>query len=292
MKMEFRVYQLTYSNDLTEGANELFRYLRSMSIVPGEHGFEYCITNEIDLDENIITFCFSEEHQSDTITIDDEKNSFIADVAPFINTMVAIDLQEKRMIVQNRDYPANNLNKHQTMTRMRVMLNEAFENVYNSVFNTLDIEREINDEELEHAFYNNRVSFLRMQISNANRNLLQHVEIFEDRLLNEKWVEGWNTDQSVTYEVILKAPGQGGEGDLRLSPIAISLLNVLGARIEQINIWDEEGNNEVLSRSSFSRFIIRGINHRTQVITCIDTISQEVYNRRQELRSFRATVEL
>ena len=292
MKMEFRVYQLTYADDLTVRANDLYQYLKDMSIVPGEHGFEYCITNEIDLDENIITFCFSEEHSPNTTTIDDEKNSIIADVAPFINTMAAIDLQEKRMIVQNRDYPANNLDKHQTMTRIRIMLNEAFQNVYNSVFNTISIEREMDDEELDEIFRNNRVSMLRVQITRNNRTLLETAEIFEDSSLNEKWIEGWNTDNSNIHEIILKAPGQGGEGDLRYSPIANSVLDLLGSRIMQMSIWDENEDNEVLSRSSFSRFIIRGINHRTQVITSIDTIAQEVYNRRQELRAFRATDEL
>jgi hypothetical protein len=292
MKMEFRVYQLLYSGDLTEKGEEFFQYLRNMSKIPGEFGFDYCITNEIDFNNNIITFCFSEEYEPDISSVDDDKNVFVPDVSPYINTLMAIDLQEKRMIVQNREYPANNLDKHQTMTRVGIMLNEAFEAVYNSVFNYLLTDREVQDEEFERIFNNFRISSLWIQIPNNLRFIPDNERIFEDELLNRKWIEGWNNDQSGVYEVLLKAPGKGGDGDLRYSPIAISLMKMLGKEVKQIDYWDDEGNHHQISRNSFRRFVINGINLRTQVITAIDRISSEVYNRRAELRSFVGTTEI
>ncbi|QOQ56877.1 hypothetical protein J6B42_10620 [Bacillus velezensis] len=290
--MEFRVYQLTYANDLTENGGALHEYLASMAKLPGEHGFEYCITSEIDYDDHVITFCFSEEFASDVSSVDDEKNIYTPDVAPYINTIMALDLREKRFLVQNRDYPANNLKKDLTMTRIRLMLNEAFENTYNSVFNTLDTDREVNENEFIHLFENNRVSALWVTIPNNYRVLPEHEQIFEDEAINRNWIEGWNNDHSKMHEILLKAPGRGGEGDLRHSPIAKSLLNMVGAYVKQINYWDENDKSHEVSRNSLMRFVVNGINIRSLPVTSIDRLSLEIRNRREELREFRASDEI
>lgn len=83
MQMDFLVYQLIFSGDLTEKGENLYRYLRDLAKIPGEHGFEYCITREIEYQNHIITGCLSEEYPPDINSVDDERNVYIPDVSPF-----------------------------------------------------------------------------------------------------------------------------------------------------------------------------------------------------------------
>ncbi len=69
------------------------------------------------------------------------------------------------------------------------------------------------------------------------------------------------------HEILLKAPGRGGEGDLRHSPIAKSLLNMVGAYVKQINYWDENDKSHEVSRNSLMRFVVNGINIRSLPVT-------------------------
>jgi hypothetical protein len=289
--MDFRVYQLTYPDDLTQQGQALYDYLRNVAKIPGEHGFEYCITNESGFNENIIVGCFSEEHSPNINSVDEEKNLYVPDVAPYINTFFAIDLQEKRMLIQHREYPAANLNRNQTLTRLSSILNAAFENIYNSVFNYIDTNREVNDDEFIEVFNNHRITLLRVKLFENGRLLRADAQIFDDEEVNRNWIEGWNMDASNMHEIVLKAPGRGGDGDLRESPLATSLLNLPIKEIVEINYWDEDGS-ETMSRTDFRKFRISGIDRYTLPITAIDAIENAVYNRRDEVRRFRAIRDL
>ncbi|MEZ2659299.1 hypothetical protein [Aneurinibacillus aneurinilyticus] len=291
MHMDFRVYQLTYPDDLTEQGQALYDYLRNVAKIPGEHGFEYCITNENGFNENIIVGCFSEEYAPNINSVDDDKNLYVPDVAPFLNTFFAIDLQEKRMLIQHRDYPAANLNRDQTLTRLSIILNAAFENIYNSVFNYIRTNREVNDDEFINVFNDHRITLLRVKLFENGRLLRADAEIFDNREINRNWIDGWNTDASNMHEIVLKAPGRGGDGDLRESPLAVSLINLPIKEIIEINYWDE-GGSETMSRTDFRKFRIRGIDRYTLPITAVDAIENAVYNRRDEVRRFRAIQDL
>lgn len=285
MQMDFRVYQLTYAGDLTAKGEQFYALLRNLSKVPGEFGFDYCITSEVDFDENIITGCLSEEHAPDINSVDEDRNTFVPDVAPYLNTLFAIDLQEKRMIVQHRDYPPSNLDRHQSMTRLGLLINSVFEEVYHSQFNYLTTHREVTDEDFLDIFHNNRITLLRVKLFDTGRFLPWDAEIFMDKELDNHWVEGWNSDESNMHEIVLKAPGRGGTGDLRESPIARSLLSLPRKEIMELNYWQEDGQ-ENMSRTDFKKFRIRGIDRHTQVISAIDTITREVYQRRAELNRY------
>lgn len=292
MHMDFRVYQLTYAGDLKEKGESLYGYLRDHAKIPGEHGFDFCITREIDFDENIITGCLSEEHPPNINSVDEDKNVYTPDVAPYMNTFFSIDLQEKRMLVQHRDYPANNLNRTQSMTRLRLLLNAAFQNVYHSEFNAIHTKRNVTDEDFIDAFNNYRVSKLRVKLFEKGRLLGTDNEIFEDKIVNKAWIQGWNSDESNMHEIILQAPGRGGDGDLRYSPIARTLWQLPVKEILEMNYWNESGGSETMSRTDFKKFRIRGINKDTQPITAIDAICSDVYSRRDEIREFKIIDEL
>ncbi len=119
---------------------------------------------------------------------------------------MAIDFQEKRLLVQNRDYPANTLNKQQTMTRVGLLLNEGFEKIYNSVFNYLDTDKQIFDNDFTPLFENNRVSLLWATIPNHGRFIPEGEKIFEDDTIdNQNWIKGWNSDESDVFEVLNKS---------------------------------------------------------------------------------------
>ncbi|WP_242491339.1 hypothetical protein [Bacillus cereus] len=263
-----------------------------MAKQPGEHRFEYCITNDIDYSNDIITFCLSEEYQSNISSVDDAKNAYVPEVSPYLSTCVALDLQEKRLLVQHRDYPPDNLSKDTNMTRLSLMLNQAFEFVCNAIFNYLDTSREADDEDFAHIFRHYRVTMLRVKLFETGRYISEDTQLFDNEVTDEHWKRGWAEDGSSMHEVIHKAPGRGGEGDLRESPIAKSLINLVRKDVMEINYWDYDGVSESLSRADFRRFSIAGINIHTLAITAIQTISNEVYNRRGEVRRFIATREL
>ncbi|AHZ16294.1 hypothetical protein ACSE5K_10200 [Bacillus velezensis] len=290
--MEFRVYQLTYANDLTEKTAELYEFLKNYGRKYGERDYYYTITNEIDEENHVITLCFSEEHDPIVNALDEENNSYAPDIEPCINTIMAFDLREKRFLVQNRDYPADNLKKETTMTRIGLIMEAAFQEVYNSEFNYLDTDREINEDTFRQAFERYRVSTLWVKIPGTRRFLYDYATIFSEDRLNRPWIEAWNADESGMHEILLKAPGKGGDGDLRNSPVAKSVMNMFGVEVKQLDFWDEEGKFHKISSSSLKRFNVKGIDHRTLVITAIQHTSLAIRNRRTELRDFVASSDL
>lgn len=290
--MDFRVYQVIFPDDLSQHGQQLFDYLRNTAKQPGEHGFEYCITSDVSYSNDVITFCLSEEYQANISSVDDQKNTFVPDVAPYLNTFVALDLQEKRLLVQHRDYPPNNLSKDQNMVRLSLLLSQTFAEVCNATFNYLDTTRLVDDEDFVNIFANYRITMLRVRLFDTGRYITQGTEVFNNTIINENWISGWELDESSMHEIILKAPGRGGEGDLRHSPIAKSLVNLVRKDIIEINYWDDDGVSESLSRNDFRRFSINGINTYTLPITAIETITNEAFNRRAETRRFIATRDL
>lgn len=287
--LDFKVYQVTAAIDLTSRGRELFNLLKSQNKFTGEQGLKFCITQELDFDENVITGCFSEEYLTNISSNDEDKATFVPEVEPYLNTFFAFDLQEKRIILENRRYPANNLKKDQTRIRLFTIIKDCFEEIYNAEFDYLNTHRNVDDDDFIHIFRTNRVSMLKVRLSTNGRLLSSSTKIFneDDELLNSKWVQGWNSDQSGMHEIILKAPGKGGDGDLSKSPIALSLLNLPVKEIVEINYWDENETSGTMSRTDLRRFRIEGINLHTLPISAISEISREVYLRRVELRSFK-----
>ncbi|MGX4583384.1 hypothetical protein [Paenibacillus chitinolyticus] len=286
MQMDFLVYQIIYAGDLTNNGDLIYQYLGNLAKMPGEHGFEYCITNEIDFRNNIISGCLSEEYPPDINSVDDEKNVYIPDVSPYLNTFFALDLQEKKMLIQHREYPAQNLDRHQTRVRLGSILNAAFNELLHVEYNYLNTNREITDEDFEEVFFENRVTLLRVKLFEDGRLLRDQSEIFEDPEVNARWIEGWNSDESHMHEIVLKAPGRGGDGDLRKSPLAITLLKIPNKEITELNYWTDVDGSTGMSRTDLRKFRIRGIHRHTQPITAIDVIATEIYNRRGELDRF------
>lgn len=292
--MDFKVYQVTYAGDLRPRGQQLFDYLRGLDKIRGEHGLHYCITQEVDFDENIITGCISEEYLPNINSVDEEKVSYVPEVDPYLHTFFAFDLQEKRILLQNRDYPANNLDKHQTRTRLFTTIKQGFEGIYNAEFDYVDTYRETNDEDFIAVFNEYRISFMRVKLFQQGRMLREGATIFEteNESLNPNWVEGWNSDASGMHEIILKAPGRGGDGDLRQSPIALSLINLPVKEIVELNYWNEDEISTSMSRTDSRRFRVEGVDLHTQPITGIAEISRAVYQRRDELRTFRLVADL
>lgn len=288
MNMDFLIHQLIYSGDLTTHGQRLYEYLKGLAKIPGEHGFEYCITSEIDYQNNFICGCLSEEYPPNINSVDDEKNVYVPDVSPYLNTFFALDLQEKRLLVQHRVYPARNLDRHQTLIRLSSVLKGAFETVCRSEFNYVSTNREVTEEEFEQVFYNNRITLMRVKLFPQGRLLRDSANIHEEKDLNTAWIQGWNSDESESYEIVLKAPGKSGVGDLRKSPIALSLLNLPVKEILELNYWDENDTSEKMARTDLKKFRIRGIDRHTQPITAIDHMLTDLRNRRDELRRFIA----
>lgn len=288
MQMDFKVYQLTYAGDLTKKGQTVYEYLRRLAKIPGEHGFEYCITSEVDYQSNLICGCLSEEYPPNINSVDDDRNVYVPDVSPYLNTFFVIDLSEKRLLVQHREYPAPNLDRHQTLVRLVSILKTGFERIYNAEFDYVDTNRDVTDEEFIDVFYNNRITLMRVKIFPHGRLLRDSASIFEDEHLNQTWIEGWNSDESEMHEILLKAPGRSGTGDLRESPIAISLLNLPVKEILELNYWNEDDSAEYMSRTDLKKFRVRGIDRHTQPITAIDHLLTDIRQRRHELRKFIA----
>ena len=288
MQMDFKVYQLIYAGNLTTRGELLYDYLRGLAKIPGEHGFEYCITSEIEYQNNFICGCLSEEYPPTINSVDEDKNVYVPDVSPYLNTFFVLDLQEQRMLIQHREYPAPNLDRHQSRVRLATILSSGFDHVYNAQFDYVDTNRDVTDDEFIEVFNQNRITLMRVKMFPQGRLLRENTAIFEEEKLNAAWIEGWNTDESETHEIVLKAPGRNGTGDLRRSPIANSLISLPVKEILELNYWDEDRGSESMSRTDLRKFRITGIDRHTQPITAIDHIINDLRNRRAELRRFVA----
>jgi len=288
MQMDFKVYQLNYAGDLNAGGERLFEYLRGLAKIPGELGFEYCITNEISYENNLICGCLSEEYPPNINSVDEEKNVYVPDISPYLNTYFVIDLQEQRFLVQHREYPANNLNRQQSLIRLSSLIQYGFQQIYNVEFDYVLTNREVTEQDFIDVFNENRITLLRVKVLPQGRLLSENTNIFAENNINESWVQGWNDDTSETHEILIKAPGRGGVGDLRRSPIARSLINLPVKEILELNYWTEEDGSESMSRTDLRKFRINGIDRHTQPITAIDHILTDLRNRRMEIRRFIA----
>ncbi len=100
----------------------------------------------------------------DINSVDDDKNAYVPILSPYLSTCVALDLQEKRLLVQHRVYPPDNLSKDTNMTRLSLMLSQAFESVCNAIFNYLDTTREADDEDFSYIIRHYRVTVLRVKL--------------------------------------------------------------------------------------------------------------------------------
>ncbi|WP_440960527.1 hypothetical protein ACN6KS_22510 [Paenibacillus nitricinens] len=288
MHMDFRLYQVIYAGDLTLNGQVLFEYLRGLAKIPGEHGFEYCVTSEIDYENDLICGCLSEEYPPNINSVDDDRNVYVPDVAPYLNTYFAIDLQEQRLLIQHREYPANNLSRQQALVRLATIIKGGFELAYGVEFDYVNTNREVTDDEFLEVFEQNRITLMRVKLYPQGRLLRDTAEIFEDEEINRIWIDGWNADESETHEMVLKAPGRGGAGDLRRSPIANSLINLPVKEILELNYWSDEDGAGSMSRTDLRKLRVQGIDRHTQPITAIDHLLIDLRNRRGEMRRFIA----
>ncbi|MED2941054.1 hypothetical protein P4282_00935 [Bacillus swezeyi] len=67
---------------------------------------------------------------------------------------------------------------------------------------------------------------------------------------------------------------------------------IISIIFEKLNYWGDKGGSETMARTDLKRFRIRGINKDSDPITAVNTISGEVYRRRDEIRQFRGIQDL
>ncbi|MEE4566811.1 hypothetical protein V2U94_04140 [Paenibacillus polymyxa] len=288
MYIDFDVFQISFSGDMIVHEDALLEKLKSMSRIPGEYGYDYCITKDIDSENHLICGCFSEEHPPITTSVNEEDLSYIPDeIPPYLNTYFAIDLREHRVLIQHRIYPAPTLKRDQTLIRLHGIIREAFEEVYGVQYLEVKTGRPVDDELFLDIFTNNRITYLDVRLYPHSK-IDGTINVFEDEELDKKWAQGWNKDSSDAHQIILKAPGKGKSGDLRESPIAKTLVKLNTKDILQINYWDANNQFGTLSRSGLERFRVSDIDKNTLTVTAIQHILVDIPSRREELRGFKA----
>lgn len=163
------------------------------------------------------------------------------------------------------------------------MINGGYQDIYGPAFDYVITNRDVSDDEFIEVFNQNRITSLRVKLFPQGRLLSRDAKIMGDLDLNSAWINGWNTDTSETYEVVLKAPGRGGVGDLRRSPLAVSLINVPVKEILELNYWSEEDGVGTMSRTDLRKLRVQGLDRRTQPITGIDRLLLDLRNRSLKL---------
>ncbi|MGG1639845.1 hypothetical protein ACIFQM_00840 [Paenibacillus sp. NRS-1782] len=287
MSMDFVVFQIGTADDLTPREGEFYKFLSNFPRQEEDRGLHFCITNDLSIQNSIITGNISQEHLPLTDSVDEEKAVYAPEDIPSLHTFFAIDLQEKFLLIQYRDYSPKTLDKDVTRNRLSRVLNAAFIEVYHQQINLIPTEKEYDEEELLRLFNEYRVSYLRVRIGEHRRLLRDEAKIFDDPSLNDNWIQAWNEDASNTNVIILKAPGQTGEGDLRTSPLAKTLLSIPSKDIEELIYWDRAGRQNKVNKSGFKRFKVNDIDLYTHPITAIDYISAQISQRRSEIELFR-----
>lgn len=287
MSMDFVVFQIATPDDLLEREREFMDFLANYPRQQEDRDLYFCITNDISTQNSIITGNISQEHLPLTDSVDEEKAVYEPEDTPSLHTFFAIDLQEKFLLLQYRDYSPKTLDKDITRNRLARVLNEAFLAVYFQQINLVPTEKEYNEEELLNLFNEYRVSYLRVRIGEHRRLIPNETTIFEETNLNNSWIQAWNSDESNTDVVILKAPGKTGEGDLRNSYLARTLLSLPSKDIEELIYWDRAGKQHKINKNGFKRFKLSDIDLYTHPITAIDYITTQITQRRDELELFR-----
>lgn len=283
--MDFKVMQLTMAENFTKKEREFAEYLRN-SPIGLEGNLEYGISNDVLLEDHIIVGCLTEEYNPRQFTMDQNKTVIpITNIDPFERTFFALDFATRMLLVEFREYPPDELDREQALQRLTSYLTRAFDSIYRVQFNYMNTIQPHTDDYFSHFIENFPVTMIRVKLGEVGRLLPRQNEVFIDPTLALNWADGWNEDDSRTYEYIVKAKK---DGDLKSSPTVRTLLQLPGKEIQEIKYIDENNRIRHIQRNKFERFEIANLNTNGDNITIYNTILTYIRNNRDHLRTFRA----
>jgi hypothetical protein len=284
--MDFKVYQVFEDINYAGRESALRDYLIRSNFFEGDHGLNYVITNDVELENGVLTGTISEEFIPNSYSVDDNKSiSVMDDIEPYERTFFAFDFNTRAFLVQNRRYSPANLKPGKTLNRIIEIFSDAFANVFDSGFNLIPVLLPEGNDLFITLFNNHRVVELKVANLDERTTFNEEVELSEDEDENLAIKRLWNDDTSHMDTITIRTTA---EGDLNDNIFAHAALSSPNAVIEKIKYFDPEEDGFVTkTRSSFDKFPIPNLDRNVESITAFQTIINEVSLNRTILRRMR-----
>ncbi|EWG08321.1 hypothetical protein [Cytobacillus firmus] len=284
--MDFKVYQIFEDINFEGRETELRDYLINSDFFEGDHGLNYVINNDVELENGVLTGTLSEEFIPNSYSVDDDKSiSVMDDIEPYERTFFALDFNTRAFLVQNRKYSPTNLKPGKSLNRLIEIFGDAFNNVFNAGFTLIPVLLPEGNDLFLTLFNNHRVVEIKVSNLNERTAFNDGHELSDDEEENNFIKTLWNEDSSLMDSIVLKTTSEGDLNDNIFAHAALSSPNCI---IEKIKYFDPEEDGFVTkTRSSFDKFPIPNLDRNVESITAFQTIINAVNENRALLRRMR-----
>lgn len=282
--MDFKVYQLYEHVNYEEREHELITHLRNLDFHDGGHGLRYVINNDVQVDRGVMVGSISEEFIPNSYGINDDKSlKSLEEFEPFERTIFAFDFSSRAFLIQNRKSSPRNLEPGKTLTRLQAILNEAFQEIFESNFNIIPTTLPEDNEMFLRLFNVHRVT--EIQVSKLNERNVLNTQLSQEQAVNNALLSVWNNDNSHMDVVHIKSTS---EGELNYNPIVLAAIHSPNATIDKIKYFDPEEDKLVtVSRNQLDKFVVNDVDKDTESITAFEQVIRQVSENRRILRRLR-----
>lgn len=283
--MNFKIFQLYEQVVFDEAAlARMTHYLRELEPINAGQNLDYLINGDVEHQDGIIVGSISEEYIPNTNEMNDEKILEPVDnIEPYERTIFAFDFYTRNLLLQNRNYPPTNLNPGRTYNRLKDILADAFQAVFNMNFTLIPTTVPEGNELFTRIINTSRV--IELQFSNLNNRGFCREDIATNQIINAGMHEFWNNDSTSTDLILLKSTIDGEINDHPFVQLAINSENVV---IDIIRFYDSETDKNVkISRSSLDKVEIENLHRDEDSITAFQQILEFIPQNRAFLRRVR-----
>ncbi|MFE4428782.1 hypothetical protein ACFRH9_17030 [Peribacillus butanolivorans] len=282
--MDFKVFQLFEQINYENREHLLANYLRELDFFDAGQNLRYLINNDVEVDRGVLVGSLSEEFIPNAYGINEDKSiRNLDEFEPYERTLFAFDFSTRAFLVQNRKYSPKNLDPGKTLTRIQAILNNAFQEVFESNFNIIPTVLPEDNELFLRLFNVHRVTEILVNKLNE-RNQLES-QVAEDIAFNQQFVNYWNNDDSHMDMVHIKTTS---EGELNNNPIVLAAIHSPNAIIDKIRYFDPEEDKIIgVSRSQLDKFVVNDVDKETESVTAFEQIITQVNENRRILRRLR-----
>lgn len=284
--MNLKVYQIIQMQNEEVLWNQVVQKITNMGFFPGEHNLRYCVNKDFNFENGVFVGALHEEYIPDQTTIgSDREETSIDNMEPWERTMFAIDFNNRKLLIQQRDYSPKNLSRTTARARITGVLDAIWQEVFEAEFNYIMTNLMLgNDYFIKNFVERTRVLGAKLKYNEKHGWVVN--QIYDGSPFEESWKDMWNNDDSHLHEIVLRARGGG---DLNNSPLFKLALSPGGLEIESITYYDSQDDKpKTESRASFDLIEVPDVTKRTEILTALHQTHKYILENQRKLADLRA----
>ncbi|MGG3651968.1 hypothetical protein ABES36_10945 [Bacillus pseudomycoides] len=284
--MNLKVYQIIQLPGEETLWNQVVQKLGNLEFFPGEHNLKYCVNKEYLFENGVFVGALHEEYIPDQTSVgSDREERAIDNIEPWERTIFAIDFNNRKLLIQQRDYSPKNLSRTTARTRITGILDMIWQEVFEAEFNYIMTNLFLgNDYFIKNFVENTKVLGAKLRYNEKHGWTV--TDIYDGSKFDDSWKDMWNSDNSHLNEIVLRARAGG---DLNDSPLFKLALSPGGLEIESITYYDpQEDKPKTESRAAFDLIEVPDVTKRTEILTTLSQTHKHIFENTRKLRELRA----